>query len=49
MADMIIPCTNMDPLHRKCFRHPEDDVVVEEVVDEAPDEMDDAVIRDEQV
>jgi hypothetical protein len=48
MADMIVPCTNMDPLHRKCFRHPEDDIVVEEVIDEAPDEMDAAVIRDEE-
>lgn len=47
MTDMIKPCTNMDPIHRKCFRHPEDDEVVEEVVDETPDELDEAVIKDE--
>jgi tetratricopeptide (TPR) repeat protein len=44
---MIIPCTNMDPDHRRCFRHPVDDFVAEEVVDETPDELDLAVVRDE--
>lgn len=46
MAGMIIPCTNMDPDHRRCFRHPEDDVVAEEVIDDAPDELDLAVVAD---
>ena len=40
-------CTNMDPDHRRCFRHPVDDFVAEEVVDETPDELDLAVVRDE--
>ena len=47
MNDMIIPCTNMDPDHRRCFRHPEDDEEVIEVVDETADEMDAGVIADE--
>jgi len=38
----------MDPDHRRCFRHPEDDEEVVEVVDETPDEMDAAVIKDEE-
>ena len=38
----------MDPDHRRCFRHPEDDPeVVEAEVDEAPDELDQAVLPDE--
>jgi len=44
-TDMIIPCTNMDPNHRKCFRHPEDDEEVIEVVDEAADELDEQVCK----
>ena len=48
LAKLIIPCTNMDADHRRCFRHPEDDEVVEEVVDEAPDELDEAVITSEE-
>lgn len=44
MASMIVPCTNMDPDHRRCFRHPEDDVVVEEVIDESLDDLDKAVL-----
>lgn len=41
-------CTNMDPDHRRCFRHPEDDPeVVEAEEDEAPDELDQAVLQDE--
>jgi tetratricopeptide (TPR) repeat protein len=47
MASMIKPCTNFDPDHRRCFRHPEDDAVCEEVIDETPDELDEAVVRDE--
>lgn len=47
MAAMIKPCTNMDPNHRKCFRHPEDDEEVIEVVDEKPDELDAQVVVDE--
>jgi len=43
MAGMIVPCTNFDPEHRRCFRHPEDDVVKEEVVDESIDEFDSGV------
>jgi len=44
LAAMIVPCTNFDPDHRRCFRHPEDDFVPEEVVDESPDELDLAVV-----
>lgn len=47
MKGMIVPCTNMDEHHRRCFRHPEDDVVVVEVIDEAPDELDAQVVSDE--
>lgn len=47
MTDMIIPCTNMDADHRRCFRHPEDDEEVIEVVDESADELDVAVLKDE--
>ena len=47
MNGMIKPCTNMDPMHRKCFRHPEDDEEVEEVIDETPDDLDNAVLSDE--
>ena len=47
MGGMIVPCTNMDADHRRCFRHPEDDEEVDETVDEAPDEMDADVISDE--
>ena len=47
MAEMIIPCTNMDPDHRRCFRHPEDDEEIVEVVDESTDELDEAVIANE--
>ncbi len=47
MESMIIPCTNFDPDHRRCFRHPIDDVVVEEVLDEAADELDQQVVADE--
>ena len=72
LEDMIVPCTNMDPDHRRCgallprtrthaqsqthshlnpqlarpsscFRHPEDDAVVEEVIDETADELDQQV------
>ena len=38
----------MDPLHRKCFRHPGDDAEVEEVVDEEEDELDRMVLKGEQ-
>ena len=44
LAAKIVPCTNMDPDHRRCFRHPEDDFVAEEVVDETADELDLAVV-----
>ena len=48
LDSMIIPCTNMDPIHRRCFIHPEDVVVaVEEDVDETPDELDAQVITDD--
>ena len=40
-------CTNMDPDHRRCFRHPEDDEEKVEIVDEAPDELDEQVMKDE--
>ena len=33
LARLIVPCTNFDPDHRRCFRHPVDDVKVEEEVD----------------
>ena len=48
LEGMIQPCTNMDPDHRRCFRHPEDDEEVVEVIDETPDEMDEAVLKNEQ-
>ena len=37
----------MDPDHRRCFRHPEDDEEKIEIVDEAPDELDEQVMKDE--
>ena len=39
MTVRIQPCTNLDPDHRRCFRHPEDDEEVIEVVDESLDEV----------
>ena len=47
LAKLIVPCTNMDPDHRRCFRHPEDDAVEEEVVDESADDLDLAVVTSE--
>jgi len=44
---MTIPCANMDPDHLRCFRHPEDDEEVIEVVDETEDDLDRAVVKDE--
>ena len=37
----------VDPDLRRCFRHPVDDAIVEEVIDETPDELDEAVLHDE--
>ena len=37
----------VDPDLRRCFRHADDDAVVEEVVDETADELDGAVLLDE--
>ena len=48
LKDMVVPCTNMDPMHRKCYRHPEDDVEVVEVVDETEDDLDRAVLTNEE-
>mmetsp|Transcript_13531 Transcript_13531/g.33766 ORF Transcript_13531/g.33766 Transcript_13531/m.33766 type:complete len:313 (+) Transcript_13531:142-1080(+) len=47
LSEMVVPCTNTDPDHLRCFRHPADDEEVVEVVDESPDELDLAIVTDE--